>query len=136
MPHNPAKIFLEVPPPPSPPHTARDCVNSARTAKDCDVTAHANPTFAWADLATERERQLTTGKRAETTKRDFRCQCAALLFDLRAPSSTNAPVLLLNQPRVVFAREFVVMTSRSFTVRALFTRYHFALYLRDYPRHQ
>ena len=111
-------------------------MNSARTAKDCDVTAHANPAFAWADLATERERQLTTGKRAETTKRDFRCQCAALLFDLRAPSSTNAPVLLLNQPRVVFAREFVVMTSRSFTVRALFTRYHFALYLRDYPRHQ
>ena len=111
-------------------------MNSARTAKDGDVTAHANPTFGWADLATERERQLTTGKRAERTKRDFRCQCAALLFDLRAPSSTDAPFLLLNQPRVVFAREFVVMTSRSFTVRALFTCYHFALYLRDYPRHQ
>ena len=111
-------------------------MNSARTAKDCDVTAHANPTFAWADLATERERQLTTGKRAERTKRDFRCQFAALLFDLRALSSTVVPVLLLNQPRVVFAKGFVVMTSRSFTVRALFTRWHFALYLRHYPRHQ
>ena len=111
-------------------------MNSARTAKDCDVTGHTNPTFAWADLATEHERQLRTGKRAERTKRDFRCQFAALLFDLRAPSSTDAPVVLLNQPKVVFAREFVVMTSRSFTVRALFTRYHFALYLRDYPRHQ
>ena len=108
----------------------------ARTAKDCDVTANPNPTFTWADLATERERQLTTEERAERTKRDFRCQFAALLFDLHAPSSTDAPVLLLNQPRVVFAREFVVMTSRSFTVRALFTCYHFALYLRDYPRHQ
>ena len=111
-------------------------MNSARTAKDCDVTAHANPTVASADLATERERHLTTGKRAERTKSDFRCQFAALLFDLRAPSSTDAPVLLRNQPSVAFAREFVVMTSRSFTVRALFTRYHFALYLRDYPRHQ
>ena len=55
-------------------------MNSARTAKDCDVTAHAKPTFAWADLATERERQLTTGKRSERTKRDFRCQFVALLF--------------------------------------------------------
>ena len=101
--------------------TAGYCVNSARTAKDCDVTAHANPTFAWADLATERERQLTTGKRAERAKRDFRCQFAALSFDLRALSSTDVPVLLLNQPRVVFAKGFVVMTSRSFT---LFTRWH------------
>ena len=110
-------------------------MNSARTAKDCDVTGHANPTFAWADLATKHERQLTAGKCAERTKRDFRCQFAALLFYLRAPSSTDAPVLLLNQRRVVFAREFV-MTSRSFTVLAPFTRYHFALYLRDYPRQQ
>ena len=108
----------------------------ARTAKDCDVTAHANPTFAWADLATERERQLTTGKRAERTKCDFHCQFAALLFDSRSLSSTDVPVLLLNQRKVVFARGFVVMTSRSFTVRALFTRRHFVLYLRDYPRHQ
>ena len=92
----PRQIFLEVPNPPPP--TARDCVNSVRTAKDCDVTAHAKPTFAWADLATERERQLTTGKRWERTKRDFRCQFVALLFDLRAPSSTDAPVLLLNEP--------------------------------------
>ena len=27
----------------------------------------------WADKATERERQLTTGERAERTKRDSRC---------------------------------------------------------------
>ena len=119
----PHPIFLEVPSPPG------DCVNSARTAKDRDVTAHAYPTFAWADLTTERERQLTTGNR-------FRCQFAALLFDLHALSTTDVPVLLLNQPRVVFARGFVVMTSRSSTVRPLFTRYHFALYVWDYPRHQ
>ena len=108
----------------------------ARTAKDSDVTAHANPTFAWADLATERERQLTTEERAERTKRDFRCQFATLLFDLRPLPSTDVSVLLLNQLEVVFARGFVVMTSRSFTVRVLFTLWHFALYLRDYPRHQ
>ena len=52
-------------------------MNSARTAKDREVTAHANLTFAWANLAKEYERQLT-GKRAERTKRDFRCQFAAL----------------------------------------------------------
>ena len=67
-------------------------MNGERTAKDCDVTCRANPTFAWADLATKHERQLTTGKRAERTKRDFRCQFAALLFHLRAPSSADAPV--------------------------------------------
>ena len=61
------------------------------------------------DLATEREGHLTTGKRAERTKLDFRCpmcRSAALplchwssqLFDLRAQSSTDVPVLLLNQP--------------------------------------
>ena len=37
---------------------------------------------------------------------------------------------------LVFARGFVVMTSRFFAVHALFTRYHFALYLQDFPRHQ
>ena len=60
-----------------------------------------------ADLATGREHQLTTGKRAERTKHDFRCSIcrsailyhwSSQLFDLRAPSSTDAPVLLLNQP--------------------------------------
>ena len=58
-----------------------------------------------ADLATELERQLTTGKRAERTKHDFRCvpnlplcHWPSQLFDLRAPSSTDVPVLLLNQP--------------------------------------
>ena len=59
----------------------------------------------WADLATERERHLTTGKRAKTTLLYFRCPIcrsaigqAPRLFDLRAPSSTDVPVLLLNQP--------------------------------------
>ena len=56
-----------------------------------------------ADLATERERHLTTGKRPERTKLDFRYPIAALhwsiqLFDLRAQSSTDVPVLLLTQP--------------------------------------
>ena len=65
----------------------------------------------------------------ERTKRDFRCQFAALLLDLRALSSTDVPVLLLNQPRVAFAKGFAVMTSLYFTVRALFTGWHFAFYL-------
>ena len=49
------------------------------------------------DLATERQRHLTTGKRAEKTKLDFRCpNWSSHLLDLRAPSSTNVPALLLN----------------------------------------
>ena len=53
-------------------------------------------------LATGRERQLATGKRAERTKHDFRCLiCRSAigqqLFDLRAPLLTDVPVLLLNQ---------------------------------------
>ena len=50
------------------------------------------------------KRYLTTGKRAKTTKLDFRCPILSLchwssqLLDLRAPSSTDAPVRLLNQP--------------------------------------
>ena len=44
--------------------------------------------------------QLTTRKRAERTKHDFRCSVCrpSQLFDLRTPSSTDVPVLLLNQP--------------------------------------
>ena len=59
------------------------------------------------DLATEQERQLTTGKRAERTKHDFRCPICRSAIDqascliLRAPSSTDDPGLLLNQPNVV-----------------------------------
>ena len=58
-----------------------------------------------ADLATGRKRQLTTGKRAERTKHEFRtvpdmplCHWSSQLFDLRTPSSTDVPVLLLNEP--------------------------------------
>ena len=52
---------------------------------------------------------MTTGKRAERTKHDFRCsicrtaigqwssQWSSQLFDLRAPSSSDVPVLLLNR---------------------------------------
>ena len=53
---------------------------------------------------TERERHLTAGKRAVRTKLDFRCPSLPLchwssqLFDLCAPSSTDVPVMLLNQP--------------------------------------
>ena len=41
---------------------------------------------------------------------------------MRALSSTDVPVLLLNQPRVVSARGFVVMTSRYYihSARAIF----------------
>ena len=57
----------------------------------------------WADLATEWEGHLTTGKREPGgTKLDFRCpicrSAISQLFDLRTPSSTDVPVLLLNQP--------------------------------------
>ena len=57
-----------------------------------------------ADLAIGRERQLTMGKRAERTKPRLPvlnlplCHWSSQLFDLRAPSSTDVPVLLLNQP--------------------------------------
>ena len=58
-----------------------------------------------ADLATERERYLTTGMRAERTKLDRLpvpnlplSHWTSQLSDLRAPSLTDAPVLLLNQP--------------------------------------
>ena len=57
-----------------------------------------------ADLATERERYLTTGMRAERTKLDRLpvpnlplSHWSSQLSDLRAPSSTDVPVLLLNQ---------------------------------------
>ena len=52
------------------------------------------------------ERHLTMGKYAERTKLDFRCPIFPLthwssqLFDLPAPSSTDVPFLLLNQPIV------------------------------------
>ena len=46
-----------------------------------------------AHLATEQERQLTTGKRVERTKRDFR-------FSICAPWSTDVPVVLLNHYNV------------------------------------
>ena len=57
----------------------------------------------WADLATERERHLTTGKRAVMTKLNFRrpiCRCATDQASclICAPSSTDVPALLLNQP--------------------------------------
>ena len=67
----------------------------------------ASPGMFVIDLATEQERQLTTGKRAERTKRDFRCPICRSAIDqassliLRAPSSTDDPGLLLNQPNVV-----------------------------------
>ena len=52
---------------------------------------------------------MTTGKRTERTKHDFRypiCRSAIgqpFLF-LRAPSSTDVPVLLLNQPSIIYER--------------------------------
>ena len=74
-------------------------------ARNCEVRHHSRVCHCrLADVATELERHLKTGKRAERTKLDFRCPfCLPLyhlsseLFDLRAPSSTDAPALLLNQ---------------------------------------
>ena len=58
-----------------------------------------------ADLATERERHLTTVKRVERTNLDFRCPIchtaigqASYLVCARPALSTDVPVLLLNQP--------------------------------------
>ena len=70
------------------------------------ITLRLNPISAnLADLATGQERQLTKGKRAERTKHDFRCPIyrsvidqSSQLFNLRAASSIDVPVLLLNQP--------------------------------------
>ena len=68
-----------------------------------------------ADLATERERRLTTGKRSERTQLDFRygtnlplCHWSSQLFDLRAPSSTDVPVLLLNHPIIYVGAAFTL----------------------------
>ena len=54
-------------------------------------------------FTTGREPQLTTGRCAERTKHDFRCPicCSAIVQAsclICAPSSTDDPVLLLNQP--------------------------------------
>ena len=60
-----------------------------------------------ADLAIEWEHYLTTGKSAERTRLDFRCPiCRSTIgqsqsFDLHALSSTDIPILLLNQPRML-----------------------------------
>ena len=71
------------------------------------LLAVLGPLIYSADLATGWERQLTTGKRTERTKHDFRCPIcrsaigqawSSYLFNLRAPSSTDVPVLWLNQP--------------------------------------
>ena len=70
------------------------------------ITLRLNPISAnLADLAKGQERQLTKGKRAERTKHDFRCSIcrfaidqSSQLFNLRAASSIDVPVLLLNQP--------------------------------------
>ena len=53
------------------------------------------------DLATEREGHLTTEKRLERTKLDFWCHWSSQLFDLRALSSTDVLILLLNQPNLI-----------------------------------
>ena len=74
---------------------------------DCSILTQKDlirPQGVWADLAKERERHLKTGKRAERTKTRLPvpnlplCHWSSQLFDLREPSSTDVPVLLLNQP--------------------------------------
>jgi len=92
------------------------------------------------DLATERERHLTTGKLAERTKLDFRCSicrsaigqasCFASSFvvkavDLLSPSSTDVPVLLLNQHPTGAQRVVGSFPSKtSFRRGFLSTHYH------------
>ena len=49
-----------------------------------------------ADLATKRKRHLTTGKR--TVPNQPLCHLLNQSFDLRAPSSTDVAVVLLNEP--------------------------------------
>ena len=77
-----------------------------------------------ADLATERKRLLTTGKRADRTKHDFLCPIfdsaigqASCLITVRVPSSTDFPVLLLNQPNDNYQFTDCMMSRhRSFSV--------------------
>ena len=52
-----------------------------------------------ADLATGRERQLTTGKRAERTKHDFRRSICSSAIG-QASCLIDVPVLLLNQSNI------------------------------------
>ena len=68
------------------------------------VQRRATKLLDW--VATERERQLTTGKRTERTKRDFHSQMATL------------PLV---KPVVRFARPFVNWRSRSVAKSAYLT---------------
>ena len=59
----------------------------------------------WIELATERLRQLTTGKRAERTKRDLRCSiCRSAIgqdvFLICARRRHRRLIFLLNLPTV------------------------------------
>ena len=72
-------------------HSSRFCFRSAERRSAGDARERA-------DLTTERERELMTEKRAGKAERDFRCSILSR-FDLRAPSSTDVTVLLLNQPK-------------------------------------
>ena len=63
------------------------------------------------------------------------CHWSSQLFDLRAPSSTDVPVLLLNQPN----KPIKSLYFRSFVVSVLFARFYFkvireSLYPVEYER--
>ena len=78
-----------------------------------------------ADLATEPERQLTTESARKGLNTTSGAQFVALrlvkpsnqLFHLRAPSSTDVPVLLLNQP-IISRKQPAPVTDTFFVSRA------------------
>ena len=68
---------------------------------------HCPFVFYYADLATEQERQLMTGKHMESTELEFRCPIYTTLplvkpvAWLACALSTDVAVLLLNQPIII-----------------------------------
>ena len=68
---------------------------------------HCPLDFYYADLATEQERQLMTGKHMESTELEFRCPIYTTLplvkpvAWLSCALSTDVAVLLLNQPIII-----------------------------------
>ena len=87
----------------------------------------------YADLATRRERHLTTESARKGLNSTSGAQFAALplvkpVLDLRAPSSTDVPVLLLNQPNFSLTRVAVcvlkINTCEFFSLREFFLIFH------------
>ena len=90
-------------------HLLSLCLSATVSGWLADMALPVCLSVHWADLTTERERQLTTGKRAERTARLPMLNLplyhwSSQLFDLRAPSSIDVWVLLINQPIISYCK--------------------------------